>query len=73
MVPHLDISLILLNSVYKGVWRWSPGELELQAMGFLLRTGIGPWVDVGSGAMRGQIRHPLPILPVAGVNAGVWF
>ena len=55
------------------VWRWSPGALDLQGSGFLLRMGIWPGVDVGLGAMRGKILPTYPILPVAGVDSGVWF
>ena len=62
----------MLNSIYRGGWRWSHGALDIQGVGFLLRIGIWPGVDVGTGNMGGKILHPYSILSRAGVDPGVF-
>ena len=73
VVPPLGISLILLNSVYRGDRRGSRGALDLQGACFLFRNGIWSGVDVWPGTLSGEILPPCAVLPMADVGSGGWF
>ena len=72
MVLHLDISLILRNSIYEGDGRMSRSALDLKGGCFLFRIGIWSGVDVGPGTLRGKT-PPYSVLLMAGVGSGVLF
>ena len=53
--PPWGISLLLLNSVYRGGGRWSRGALALQGGGFPPQMGMWSGADVGHCPLRCNI------------------